>query len=240
MKPGTIILVVVVVVAVLALAIWYATGGWTGVQNNATSTANSTSTATTTPNPQNETLTLAGGQIAVSYPADFGLAVTSTQVQVHSYIPPCDQDFDYCLYYNGSAYQGTNFESAGIRISQRADLKTETACAKTVPAGYTRMTPALYNGSGYTTSAFGPLGDAAAGHYANGTLYRLFFGNNTCYEFETRIGETQFANYPAGTISQFTDAERSDLISRLRSIIDSTSLNAASVIFPSAPTSTQP
>src|SRR5258708_11997428 len=53
--------------------------------------------------------------------------------------------------------------------------------------------------TGYTTSVFSPIGDAAAGHYASGALYRLYLqDSSTCYEFETRLGQTQFANYPAG------------------------------------------
>ncbi len=235
MNKGLAIFLVVLAAALVVFAVWFISGNQAAVPGNNSTTTTTTATST----PQNASLTLPGGQVSLSYPPDFCLAAAPEPLTVTSYIPPCDQGFQYCLYYNGSAYSGTNFESAGIRINQRADLKTQNACLKTQPSGYMNLTPAIYNGSGYFTSAFGPVGDAGAGHYANGALYRLYFSGN-CYEFETRIGETQFANYPPGAIQQFTDADRTALFSELQSIIQSAVLNGSPVTFPPAPTSTLP
>src|SRR5262245_50629843 len=61
-----------------------------------------------------QTLTLAGGEVSIDQPQiPWALAVSADQVLVHSYIPPCEEGFDYCIYYNGDRYVGTNFESAG-------------------------------------------------------------------------------------------------------------------------------
>jgi hypothetical protein len=178
--------------------------------------------------------TISDGTITVQVPVNYGLAVNQNQVPVHSYIPPCDEGFNYCVYYNGNLYQGTNFESAGVRIQKRPELNTKLACIITEPAGYSGLAPTSYNGSGYATSVFSPLSDAGAGHSASGALYRLFLANSsTCYEFETRVGQTQFANYPSGTIKQFTASNETDLQNQLKSIVTSLSLpNSQKVTFP--------
>jgi len=45
--------------------------------------------------------TVSDGVIKISIPSsEFGLAVTPEQIMVTSYIPPCDENFDYRLYYN--------------------------------------------------------------------------------------------------------------------------------------------
>lgn len=61
----------------------------------------------------------AGGVLEFVRPDDFGLALHPHQVLVSSYILPCDESFDYCLYYLGRELEGTNFESAGLRIERR-------------------------------------------------------------------------------------------------------------------------
>lgn len=66
----------------------------------------------------------AGGQLMFVRPDDFGLAVHRHQLPVQSTIPPCDEGFDYCLYYLGGQFAGTNFRNAGIRIERRDDLET--------------------------------------------------------------------------------------------------------------------
>lgn len=164
--------------------------------------------------------TVSDGVLQFGFPEDFGLAVTKEQVLVKSYIPPCNEGFNYCIYYNGQAFAGTNFESAGIRISKRADLRDETSCLTTPPDGYTNMKPSTSKQASYSASIFSPIGDAGAGHYANGEEYRLWV-QNICYEIETRIGETQFANYPPGTIKQFTEDDRNAVYKSFNSIISS-------------------
>ncbi|HQU07488.1 MAG: hypothetical protein B7X04_00370 [Parcubacteria group bacterium 21-54-25] len=181
------------------------------------------------------TATLSTPQITFPFPTNYGLATTQEQILAKAYIPPCNEPFNYCLYYNGSAYKGTNFESAGLRIERRSDLTTSESCLTTPPANRSRLSATTTPHTGYATSVFSPLGDAAAGHYANGALYRLFF-NGTCYEFETRVGETQFANYPPGAIQKFTDANRQAVFAGLQSILDRVTITStgARVQFPAS------
>ncbi|HEX8947056.1 MAG TPA: hypothetical protein VF829_02480 [Candidatus Paceibacterota bacterium] len=219
---GTLIGVLVVVLLGAWIISTYHPAQLPSAGTNATTTATSTLGQTvSTPS------------ITFSVPTDFGLATTPEQVLVKAYIPPCDTPFDYCLYYNGTAYKGTNFESAGLRIHRRTDLTSKSACLTSQPTGYTGLTASTTAHETYSVSVFQPLGNAGAGHYASGALYRLFF-DSTCYEFETRIGETQFANYPAGTIKQFTDADRAAVLASLRAILDDITITSThtKVVFP--------
>jgi hypothetical protein len=165
------------------------------------------------------------GNIKIEIPSSvFGLAITQEQILDKSYIPACDENFDYCLYYIGKDYEGTNFESAGIRIQKRNDLNNQDDCLTAEPAGYSNLTPIIISKSGYSAGVFSPLGDAAAGHYSNGSLYRLFY-NDSCYELQTRIGQAQFANYPAGSIKEFTQSDQSVLESEIKQVINAISLS---------------
>ena len=173
------------------------------------------------------------GTVMVGYPApEFGLAVRREQMPP-SYIPACDEGFAYCLYYAGDRYAGTNFESAGVGIRRRDDLAAADRCLQTPPDGYPDLKPSVsLAAQGYSSAAFGPTGDAAAGHYASGAVYRLATAGR-CYEIETRVGETQFANYEAGTIREFTDADQAALEAEQRAIIDSITLaSGGAVTFP--------
>ncbi len=170
-----------------------------------------------------DTNTVSNGTISFSQPKDFGFAITSEQILVKSYIPPCDQGFDYCLYYNGRALEETNFESAGFSIRKRLDLTTESSCLETNPDGYTGLVSNTVKHSSYSISKFSSIGDAAAGHYVNGEEYRLYT-NNMCIQFDLRIGETQFLNYPTGSIKEFTLADRATVVDKLRSILANVSL----------------
>lgn len=178
---------------------------------------------------------------------DYGLAVTPEQILARSYIPPCDSNFEYCLYYIGSNFMGTNFESAGLRIQNRADLKTEKSCLNTSPYGFTdtMMPSATTSSQFYSTAKFSNVGQGAAGHYSIGSLYRLFIPhintytkgfvkeNSACYEFETRVGQSQFANYPPGAIKEFTTADQQKAADGLMNILRNISLlSGEKIVFP--------
>ncbi|HVW66256.1 MAG TPA: hypothetical protein VHA78_00830 [Candidatus Peribacteraceae bacterium] len=190
------------------------------------------STASSSSMPQ----TVSDNTISFSVPSDFALAVQGEAIQKPSYIPPCNDGFTYCLYYTGNQYQGTNFESAGLSIVKRTDLTTKNTCLTRQPDGYTSITPVTHEGTTYATSVFAPLGDAAMGHYAQDQLYRLSVGSS-CYEFRTRIGSTQFANYPPGTIKEFSTSDEATLQASLDSILHGITLkDGTSLTFPAAPT----
>lgn len=204
-----------IVIILIGAGIWY----WYGsMQQPVVTGGNPNQTATSTQT------TSFDGTLTFTTPSNFGLAVTPEQVMVQAYIPPCDSGFSYCLYYNSADYANTNFESAGVAIRGRDDLLTKSACLTTQPDGYTGLTATTTDQTNYSMSVFAPIGDAGAGHYATGAEYRLFT-NNRCYQFDTRIGETQYANYPAGTKVEFTDANRTNMMNMLRGIISSMTLN---------------
>lgn len=215
-------LIVVLIVLVIGFFAWQSIAPTTP-----TSGETATSTATVTISFDH---LVSDGAITVPYSsAQFGLATNKTQIVAKSYIPPCNEGFAYCLYYIGTDYQGTNFEAAGIRISKRADLTTERLCLETPPSGFdvTKVADKKNSKDTYASSMFLGVGDAGAGHSAAGSLYRLFVrSTSTCYEFETRIGQTQYANYPAGTINEFTTANRTALQAQLQSMIDAISLTS--------------
>jgi hypothetical protein len=179
---------------------------------------------------------ISDGTITVPYSStEFGLATNQTQILATSYIPPCDPTFNYCLYYIGTAFKGTNFESAGLRVSKIV-ADTEATCLKQPPLGFADSVKptAATSTPNYSSSTFASIGNAGAGHYAEGDIYRLYTkAEKSCYEFETRIGETQYANYPEGTIKEFTVANRSDVESRLTDMIQNVSLKSGEkALFP--------
>jgi hypothetical protein len=226
-KDRTILFsVLAIVIVVMVIIAWWMSTSTQQPSNTASSTS-----PTSNPNITNQVLDKSispDGIITIAYPSkDFGLATNPTQVLVTSYIPPCDMGFDYCLYYNGSNYKNTNFESAGIRVSKRADLSTERACLQTPPAGFNAaMLPtASTSANAYSSTIFDDISTGAAGHSAAGSLYRLYVRQNSkCYEFETRVGQSQFANYPVGEIDEFTSAQQASLLNWLEALVNNVSL----------------
>lgn len=168
------------------------------------------------------------GTITMTYlPSDYGLAVNQQQLLVHPYIPPCDEGFDYCLYYVGPNYKGTNFESAGLRVEKRADLKTESLCLDTPPNGYSAIVKpdGATSTDVYSATVFRNVGNAAAGHYVVGSLYRLYYRpDSSCHEFEARVGQSQYQNYPAGSIKEFTASDQASALSGVQGLLEGISL----------------
>lgn len=189
---------------------------------SSTMTAVSVSTSTSS----GESLSFNG--ITIHYPLfQFGLAANEQQLPVRSYIPPCDQGFNYCVYYNASTYKGTNFESAGISIKDvTVSFPAREACINANPDGYTGVSSTVPTTASpyYSLSVFANLGNAAAGHYATDDVYRLYYGGR-CYEFDARIGESQYANYPAGSIGLFTKSDYNTLRLEMNNVISSITLS---------------
>lgn len=162
----------------------------------------------------------AGGELLFVRPDDFGLAVHRDQLPVRGTIPPCDDGFDYCLYYMGDEFAGTNFRNAGIRIERREDLGTAEACLSAPPRGYGEFEPALMRTKdGFAVSLFPPLYEGAVGSYAEGRLYRLALDGGPCFEVETRIGAVQFGHFPEGTVREFTREQWDGLAARLHQVV---------------------
>ncbi len=173
---------------------------------------------------------ISDGTVKIEYSSDdFGLATNATQILTDATVPPCSGDFSYCLYYKGKAYNGTNFESAGIRISKRADLKTESVCLNTPPNGYdSSVVPnTLKPQAKVSSSLFKDLSDSGAGHLVVFSVYRLFnkaVGTSTtavpCYEFQATIAKTS-----ATENQSFTDDEANKLNARMTSMLKNVVIN---------------
>lgn len=210
--------VLIVLIILVALVAWFFWGrGAAGPTASSTPPA-ATSSEQTTTTPQGLSFTL---------PAAFALATGQEPIMVQSYIPPCDQGYDYCLYKNDDEFAGTNFESAGVSITDRGDLGTERLCLDTPPAGYaSTITPDnTVSGDTYSASVFAGLGNAAAGHSAVDSYYRLYDrSNSTCTELDARVAESAYGNYPAGTIEEFTAADQAQVESELQSILNGMTL----------------
>jgi hypothetical protein len=232
MKNRNIFIIVVIVLIAAGLLSWKL-----GSKPIPTPDNQVPSSATSTTGTSNFDQSISDGTITVGYSKnEFGLATNPSQILPKSYIPPCNEGFNYCLYYTGKAYEGTNFESAGVRIQKRTDLGNERMCLNTPPSGFdaTKVPDNTNPTDNYSTSIFSNVGDAAAGHYSSGSLYRLFIRkNSSCYEFETRIGQSQFQNYPAGSIKEFTTQDQNDLQKKLKEIVNHVALSSGQKnIFP--------
>lgn len=228
MHKNTIFLIVVVIVMVgggLSYYLWR--------QSAPLSMAPSSSITASTTVPASQTTS--DGVITFSQLSQFGLAVSNDQVPT-SYIPPCSNQFDYCLYYTGDVYQGTNFEDAGVSISKRPDIATERLCLDTPPAGYSaQVLPQTSSVNEYSASVFAPIGQGAAGHYVTGAVYRLWVrASLQCYEFQTRIVQSAYDNYPPGSIKEFTATAEQALAQLLDQELQTVVLNASGtkVVFP--------
>jgi hypothetical protein len=189
-------------------------------------TASSTPQTTTTPQ-----------GVTFSFPDAFALATGNEPIMVHSYIPPCDQGYDYCIYKNDQEFAGTNFESAGLSITAKPALTTQAACLNTPPQGYaSTISPSdTSSGAGYAASVFANLGNAAAGHEAVDSYYRLYqTSNGDCTELDLRVAQSDYGNYPAGQIQEFTAADQQQVLSELGSILSGMTLNGSIISWPSA------
>lgn len=178
--------------------------------------------------------TISDETITIGYPApEFGLAVRREQLPA-SYIPACDDGFSYCVYYAGDRHEGTNFESAGVGVRRRDDLAGREACVSTPPEGYDELAPLVASSTSHAAATYWPVGDAGAGHYARGAVYRLSVADR-CYELESRVGESQFANFEPQAIREFTASDRDALEAELRRIVEAVELpDGSRAAFPPA------
>ncbi len=235
-RTTTIAILILILILAIVLIFQFRPSSSVIVVPSGTSTGTSTGSGTGSTMPSSFNQSVSDGTITIAYPAQtFGLAVNASQVLVHSYIPPCDEGFNYCVYYIGTQYQGTNFESAGIRVKKRTDLTNERLCVTTPPEGFAATTEPnnTISTDTYVSSIFASVGQGAAGHTSSGSLYRLFIrGTGTCYEFETRVGQSQFANYPAGSIKEFTVSDQESVLAQLRAIIQSIRFADSANLFP--------
>lgn len=180
------------------------------------------------------TLTTKQGLGLVFDEKQYRLATHGESIAGEGVIPPCDEGFTYCIYRKKSDFADSTFLSAGLRVLERADLTDRATCLSTPPKGYESIKPIVRDRAGSPgTSAFAPLGGAAAGHSVWGALYRLSFGTS-CYEFEARVGASQYANYEPGTIQEFTREQQETVFAELIDVLNATTIDEGKthVVYP--------
>ncbi len=169
-------------------------------------------TRTTQPAPLTMSV-LTGGNITFSYAESaYGLVDSNDSVATHPANLPCDAGFGFCLY-----RLDTSKGNAGVAITARQDLQTESACISTPPAG-SSATAKTNEESDYSTSVFSAD--------ANASVYRLWDGS-LCHEFVTRIEPE--SNVAAVAAAQIAEAS-TDINSMLASVTIASS--GTEIVFP--------
>ncbi|MDO8624150.1 MAG: hypothetical protein Q7R54_02230 [bacterium] len=187
------------IIVVLALG-----GYWVVTRDNNTTTGTA---------PELTMSVLTGGNIIFSYATStYGLASSADAVATHPVNLPCDAGFGFCLY-----RLDTSKGDAGVSIVARTDLKTQSTCISTSPAGST-LAPQTSEESSHATSVFNLD--------ANSSVYRLWDGN-LCHEFVTRI-------QPASNVAAVAAAQIADATVDIDSMLSSVTIasTGAEVVFP--------
>lgn len=168
-----------------------------------------------------------------TYPADFNVVKNDSQLE-HAYQgAPCMSNFNFCIYYNGTLYEHTNFESASVQIRQRDDLnENETLCLEEQPEGNTDLSFEIRTGNLYSTSLFNNMYYSDIFDNVSRVIYRLYY-NDMCYEFETRIVTQTFQNLNQEQGETFTMTDQRVIEDKLESVIRSIRLGEQmEIVFP--------
>ncbi len=103
----------------------------------------------------------------------------------------------------------TNFGDAKFTVGTSADPAAVKGCLTQANGSMTtKPVNVTIHGVAFTKLTFG---DAGAGNLYNTTSYRTV-RNTQCYAVEYTIHSSQFANYPAGTITKFDQAKVQNLL----------------------------
>lgn len=171
----------------------------------------------------NPAITIPAVGLTIDHPPTLLLARSGETVEAAGVIPACDPGFDYCLYVPGGTHSGTNFVSAGLRVTLRPEISSRLSCLAAQPDGFSGLQPAVRDSERHATSRFGDVGQGAAGSISHGELRRLYLpgqdGGGTCTEFELRVAHSQFANHPAGSITEFGADEVTQVMSSLEDVL---------------------
>ena len=156
-----------------------------------------------------------------------GFGVHTGKGELGGYIPICHDDSLVCITYPLGRYKGTTFNGASMEVTL-LPAKTEQAC--TNPGKYEVSTLSeaefridsnspsrMINGVRFLQARDG---GAASNHNIAADLYRGFT-HGRCYELAVRVTFTNFAVYQAGTIREFTSADKEQVNAQLKQILDS-------------------
>ena len=125
-----------------------------------------------------------------------------------SYIPVCDEDRIACLAYPADEYRGYNFEAAAFSVIALPGVTTELKCLTNVDRNTCR--PPRSEAHNSVTFGTAECYEGGLGHHLNRQIYRTFHAG-ACYQLSVNIAESAFANFPAGTIKEFSRADRQNV-----------------------------
>ncbi len=157
-----------------------------------------------------------GGRFTIDTPDIARVIADKASMSAVSYLPTCNPDTGIvCIYLPDTTFPKTNFNGAGVSVNVTSD--NTTSCLE-MKNGEMASTSEKIIGSipfvSYTAS------DAAMSHQSTGNDYRAFY-NGTCYEITTRINTSTFEVYTDGSISRYTDQERTTTGLILEKIVSS-------------------
>ncbi len=145
---------------------------------------------------------------ALGYPPDITFTEDKQQIRSLSYIPVCDTEtLVACFYYARQEYQDTNFEAAGLSVNLIENSSSDTCNVSELIITETPKTREI-NGVTFDT---GIGGVGALGHQATDYVLRTFH-RGTCVEVKVTITTSEYANYPPGTVREFTDSDREKVL----------------------------
>jgi hypothetical protein len=193
----------IVIVLIVIVAGWLV---WTNANNPGVSTATATSTVTADilPGVPNRTYTDQRLSFSIDYPS-----TASTTADFSTGYLPVTQTPVVAIELPRSMFSGTNLTEAGLYIG-----------ATTTPTGITNCTiPSQVNNETATTSTM--LGGQQFGVFTStgvgaGNIYqeKVFrtIQNGACLEIVELLHSGNIGNYPAGTVTQFDQAEFSGIL----------------------------
>lgn len=152
----------------------------------------------------------------IKYP-DFVNPIFTSQLHKTTFIPICEDNFLFCLYYPESLFPETDFAGAGFGISKIENAKSIDQCSSFANSDIFPATKILINGIAFYHQQ---RGSAATGHQEDTHYYRTFH-NNSCFEIDLRITtESRVENYPPGSGYQpFTVQKKTKVLDDLKNIL---------------------
>lgn len=178
-----------------------------------------------TPSPEVPEETLAPGWnraelsdmgILFAYPSRAELYTKERREEVRglTYIPVCDPDtMSGCVVYGKDAFPGSTFSGSAVSFAVLPINETECYSVDNAPLSSGEKV--------FDTVAFRryEVGDAAAGHYLKGNIYRGW-KDVRCLEMKSTMTMTNIGVYEPGTIKEFTEAEQAVLFAEMESVLD--------------------
>jgi len=211
-------LVVIILLVVVAGGFFFLGSQLTGTSQPATVSTTTVTTGTggqvTTPPDDTSTWEVfADSVFSMSYPDVFTVNQIATGDEWRAGANGDAGTLDFSITLPKSYMPNTNFDDAKLTLGHSTNTTSVADCLKPDASGgpNTSMTTKLINGVSYTVFT---SSDAGAGNLYDTTSYRTV-KNKTCVAVEYTIHYSQFANYPAGSITVFDESKVQALLANV-------------------------